>query len=235
MKTRIEIPMYVTEGFAKGLEKDFPEAASNYGEIINVRNQATQFLKDTGNMIRKVEEVRKANVADPTQTEQAKAVNTWDYATKKAEEIEKRFEKLPDINSTISKITDDIEATLKQGADSSFGREARARIASMPEAERSKFLAEVVQKGDLQTARYVLGAPSFFSGIPDAIHSKIKDQYKSTVFPEEMQAVKALQSLKTHLDKGYKATQQTFRDIHAHASKNGALDKSEKAQKLMNE
>jgi len=231
----IEVPMYFVDGFVDGLEKKFPESSSNHGEISSIKHKTINFLRQSGNKIRKIEETRKAILDDPTQTEQAKAVNTWKYAKDRFNEIEKEAKSLPDLSSFIKDMESGIDDTITDRANTNFAREARQRIAEMSEEDRGKFVSKALSDEDYQTSAYVLGAPAFLSGISDAVHEKLKKRYKKEVFTEEMKALEAMKSLDTHLQKGLKATEKTLRDIHSRAALNDAIDKSANAQKLMNE
>ena len=226
--------MYFVDGFVNGLEKKFPKASSNHDEITSMKLKTTSFLRQSGQKIRQIEQARAAIWDDPTQTKEAKAVNTWKYAKKQFSEIQKDVKKLPDLGNFIKDLESEMDGSIAQHADTNFGREARQRIASMDEKERTEFVSKAIRSGDVQTASYVLGAPAFLSGIPDNVHKKLKDNYRNQVFTEEMEAVNALKSLDTHLQKGLKAAEKTISELYGHASRNGAIDKSEKAQKLMN-
>ena len=233
MKNRIETPMYVTPGFVDGLEKQFPEGSSRHDQITNTKRQVTQFLRDAGTSIKQIESVRKANQEDPTQTQSARAVNTFKFAEKQFGKIHKRMESLPSISLVMQDLQSEMDATMAERAKSPFASEARARIASMPEAERASFISKRMQGEDIETAAYALGAPAFLSGLSDEQHKTLKNHYQNTVFSAEMDAMKALDSLNIHTQKAIKSTSQVFSNIEAQAQLKGALDKSERAQKLM--
>ncbi len=233
MKTRIETPMYVTPGFIDGLEKQFPELSSHHGAITNTKRQVTQFLRDTGQAIKQIEAVRKANAEDPTQTQSARAVNTYKFAEKQFGKIYKRMENLPDISTVMQGIQGEIDGALADTAKNPFASEARARIANMPESERASFISKRMQNNDYSTAAYALGAPAYLSGLSDEQHKTLKNHYQNTVFSQEMEVMKALDSLNIHTEKAIKSTNEVFGNIQAQAQLKGALDKSEKAQKLM--
>jgi len=231
-KKTIEVPMYFVDGFVDGLEKAFPESSSNHDNITSVKIGTAKFLREAGQKIRKIEEVRLANFDDPTQTPEGSAVNTWKYAKERFSEIDKQAQELPNLKNAIASIEDEIDKTLTETANSPFAMEARQRIASMGDDERGKFVAKTIHNEDPTTSAYVLGAPAFLSGLPEEVHSKLKESYKSQFFSEEMKAIKALHSMDTHLQKGINSLRGLSNEVRGLASANGALEKAEKAEKL---
>lgn len=230
---RLEVPMYFADGFVDGLEKAFPDGSTSHAEITEIKRQATTFLRQSGKKIRKIQELQKAIEDDPTQTPEGKNVNLWKQASKHIDKIQEQSENLPDISGFANHLESELDRTIEDKASDKFGMEARQRIASMDKKERGKFVSTALRNEDYKTSAYVLGAPAFLSGLPDKAHKELKKQYKKTVFKEEMQAVDALKSLDTHLQKGMKSAHKLKRTIHARARLNGALDKSEKTKELM--
>ena len=231
MKKPIEIPMYFTDGFIKGAEKRFPEVE---GDIATAKHKTTQFLKSAGDKIRNLEEVRKANFADPTQTDEAKAVNTWRYAKTKQAEVQKEVDTLPDLSTYADGIRKHVDNELREVANSDFGREARQRIASLSDKERGKFVSDMMNSGDYDAPAYILGAPAYLSGISKDQHAKLKERYVSDFYPREKQLVKSLTELHDTTQKGLKEYTRIMRKMKADANINEALSKAEKAKNLMN-
>ena len=232
-KQKIELPPYLVDGFVDGLEKAFPEGSANHNEIESAKHKATQFLRDAGKKIRSIEEVRKANLEDPTQSDEAKAVNTWKYAETKFNEIAKQSENLPDLNATIQALEDEMDSAVSNKAKTDFAKEARQRLSNMDEKDRSKFISHAMRNEEFEITAYILGAPAFLSGISQSQHEKLKKWYRNQLFGYEVNALKALESLNVHLNKGLTASNKIMRGLRGHASRNGAIDKSEKAKKLM--
>ena len=230
MKKPIETPMYFAKGFIEGAEKRFPEVD---GDIAKAKRRTTDFLKATGEKIKKLEEVRKANYADPTQSDEAKAVNTWEYAKRKHDEVQKLAETLPDLSQFSDGIQKKINNEMQQVADSDFGREARQRISEMTEKERATFISGRMNNGDYDTPVFALGAPAYLSGLPDQVHAKFKKKYVSDFYPAELNLMESLNSLHDHTQKGLKEYNKLMRKLRADASINGALDKAERAKELM--
>lgn len=231
MKDRIEVPMYFVTGFVEGAEKRFPNAE---GDIATATRKTTHFLKSTGSKIKSIEDVRKANMDDPTQTDEAKAVNTWRYAEAKKKEIEETAQTLPDLSKYADGIRKRIDAEIRESADTNFGREARQRLAQMDEAERSKFISNAMSSGDYETPAFALGAPGYLSGLPEKTYTALKERYINDFYPAETELIKSLHSLHDHTQKGMKEYSKLMGKLHASASLGGALEKAEKAKKLMN-
>lgn len=234
---RIETPMYFVDGFAEGTEKQFPDELLMFNEkeseIRTIKEKTISFLKSSGKKIKKVEEARQAIYDDPTLNESAKAVNMYKQAEKRIDEIQEQAENLPDIASYAQNLDSEINSTIEEMANSDFGRETRQRIASMEEKDRATFVSRAIQNENYKVAAYVVGAPSFLSGIPDKAHSELKQKYKKSAFSNEMEALEALGTLHDNVQKGLKATNKLKRNIRAKASLNDAIDKSEKAKQLM--
>ena len=233
MKNRIEIPPYLIDGFVDGLEKAFPEGSALHNEIESAKHKTTQFLRDSGKKIRSIEEVRKANLDDPTQSDEAKAVNTWKFAETKFNEITKQAESLPDLGATIQALEDEMDSAVATTAKTDFAKEARQRLSNMDEKDRANFISHAMRSDDFTITGYILGAPAFLSGISQAQHDKLKQWYRNQLFGNEVNALKALNSLNDHLNKGLKASHKIMRALNTNAGRGGALDKSEKAKRLM--
>lgn len=230
MKDRIEVPMHFVKGFVEGAEKRFPNAE---GDIATAKHKITQFLKSTGSKIKSIEDVRRANMEDPTQTDEAKAVNTWQYAKAKKKEIDEIAKTLPDLSNFANGIRKRIDGEIRESADTNFGREARQRLAQMDEGERSNFISKSMSNGDYETPAFALGAPGYLSGLPEKTYTALKERYINDFYPAETELIKSLKSLHDHTQKGMKQYERLMKKLHASASLGGALDKAEKAKKLM--
>ena len=232
-KQRIEIPPYLVGGFVDGLEKAFPEGSALHNEIESAKHKTTQFLRDAGKKIRSIEEVRKANLDDPTQSDEAKAVNTWRYAETKFNEIAKQVETLPDLRATMQDLESEMDSAVYDKAKTDFAKEARQRLSNMDEKDRAKFISQAMRNDDFEITSYILGAPAFLSGVSQSQHDKLKQWYRNELFGNEVNALKALESLDIHLNKGLTASHKIMRGLNTSASRNGAIDKSERAKRLM--
>ncbi|MEX0681267.1 MAG: hypothetical protein WD097_07780 [Balneolales bacterium] len=231
MKHRIETPMYFAAGFSNGLIKQFPESSTNNDEVTKGKDRAKAYFDKGNEVFTSIESMRKANNSDRTQTPEGRTVSTYQHAQKKLAELQKTYNNLPDLSAVAKQIDDEISDTLEKTADSAYGREARQRISSMPKSERASFVNQAIHRNDLKTAAYALGTPGYFSGLSDEQHSQLREQYKSHVFSEEKQAIKALQSMHEHVEKAKVATSKVVTDLNAQARLAG-LDQNEKVSEL---
>lgn len=232
LKNSITRPPQVVPRAVDSYINNFPPETKD--QLTTTLGPVERFLKRAGNALTDIDQVRKTQLADPTATDEGKAVNTWNYAKGKRDELTDMYQKVKGTTSAKAlELESEISRSLQTGADGEYANEARSRIASMPDDERISFVTNALKNGDVRTAQAVFGRPGWFSGLSDTTHSKLKRQFVETVYAEEVATIKQLKKLDGVVEKGYSETVRQISKLQHIADSGGAIAKSEAAKQAL--
>lgn len=204
---KIKIPLLVRPEHIDHLKNEFPEYHGSEAEAVNHAMQnSLNALRQTKRLVDRVENVRKQNQADPTQTKMGKRVQVARYAQKQSGEINQVLSKaVADAEKVRDALDDDINTEITtEAGHGAFANEARTHIQNLAKGKRSPFVKDAIDNEDYNTAAYVLGAPSYLSGLSAEMQGSLKEYYKQKRYSSEINARDALDNLSDHMRRTHK-------------------------------
>lgn len=228
----IKRPSHFDKAMPEAVSEKFTgDLAENYESI---KNKGVQALRKGGRIMENIEQARKANLADPTQTSASAAVNTYQYSDKKMDTlINSVGDAANEVQRTIEQLDNEINEPITEKAEHArFAKDAQQHVKSLEEEERGKFVRERIKSEDWETVSYILGAPFYATGLGEDERESLIQEYKNERFEEEMKLKEAFQFLSKQLHGGMKAAIANAKALDTPAV-HEAIEKSKYAKTTM--
>jgi hypothetical protein len=146
---------------------------------------------------------RAAVEQDTTKTPAAQAVAISDFAFERQMKAALVFDTaLKNADQAIGSYEDQLSKPLIADAGRGTVNDAiRAHVKGLAENERLSFVRAAISGGDVVTAKAVLGAPSYLSGLSNDIHAALTRQYHERESPQITGNLNALKKAKAALER----------------------------------
>lgn len=153
--------------------------------------------------VAKVHVARDAAFSDPTLTKEAALLKADDLAERLLLQVTKSFD---GARVTLAKAIQHTEAELatpvETQASAQISKEVRDHVKSLANpAERTTFVRNLIEKGDVKSASAVLGGPAFLSGLDDGMHATLTRLFHEHNTPLTAKRLKAMKGAMELLDK----------------------------------
>lgn len=203
---RIKSPTMFTPGMSEHYENEKPEELSEFSGAKLSVSSALRVMKENYSLLQRAEEVRVANLKDPTNTKIGAMVKTYTFVKDKVRGplYERTAAAEQGLRDQISEINTRVSRPITKEAESGrFGSEARSHVKSLPVTDRVSFVRQAIDKGDYKTAAYVLGAPAYLSGLEEEDIRLLLDSYQRKRYAKEFRVLDYLEKLADNLGKGF--------------------------------
>jgi len=152
--------------------------------------------------LQQIADARAPLMRDTSKTPEQKLLLMATYAEKAQVRIMQAFDKAhQNLNAAANALDKSLSEPLESVTNSSMCQEIRAYVRGLPNGERSKFISEALQRGDMQILNSVLGAPSYLSGVADVQKANWLRQFHEAKNPASVKRLaayrKAIELLET--------------------------------------
>jgi len=144
---------------------------------------------------------REAAAKDPTLNPAAQAIKTDDYARRVFGKITQSFDSASaNLDRTITALEQQLTAPIESKASHGISAEIRAFVKGLDTGERMSFLQKAIERGDIQSASSVLGAPAYLSGLDADMQATFVRLYHERMSPREAKQVRAMKAAKALIE-----------------------------------
>lgn len=178
------------------LHPDVVTAVEHYEQNADALYPATAAFKKAYAGLSAIHGVRKALALDPTLTEEAKILETANFADKHfipmCQEMDKARGSLLKSIQVAEEERDRVFT--HHTIQSAVASEVRAHVKALPVKERADFVQMQIHNRNTTAALAILGAPGFLSGLSDDMKAALQEHYFNVVHPEQSQRIKAMKA-----------------------------------------
>jgi hypothetical protein len=168
------------------------EAIEGYAENVGYLAPALNAFSLAHVTLQQISDARAPLSRDTGKTDAQRLLLMATHAEKQQNRILGAFDKA---HQNLSSAADALDKSLSQPLESvthtALCQEIRAHCKSLPQKERGAFVAEALQRGDMQVLNSVLGAPAYLSGVHDEQKANWLRMYHEQRQPAEVKRLAA--------------------------------------------
>ncbi len=184
------------------LHPDNVKEIEGYGEdtAMVVGPTATAF-SEAYEGIRAVHDARDKAKTNPTWNEAQQIIHTDDFARKHLDRIARSFDSVRgNLEKGIASLEQELSQPVASRAAGPISTEIRAHVKALPTGKLHTFLQEALANGDHDTARAVLGAPPYLSGLTPEFQATYLRSYHERTSPDKAKRLKAMRGAKAMIE-----------------------------------